>query len=1037
MQQPKFPRGSEWRRWDLHVHTPYSALNNGFGDNVEEYAKKFFEQAVQKRVVAIGVTDYFTIEGYKDLKELQSDQEKMVKMLGEETANQALQILLIPNIEFRSSIIVQRRNGSDSRVNFHVLFSPEVAIRDIEENFLHSLRFTAQSEPGSPDEKPRLTIRNLEDLGERLRSEHPNFADRNSLYIGMMNAVIDHEAVTKELENLRSTFKDRYLLILPADEDLAEVQWDGQGHNVRKVFLQKTHMIFSSNRKTRDFGLGRMHSTPQEFLSEFRTLKPCVHGSDAHDYQSLFEPNQRRYCWIKADVTFEGLRQVLNEPDQRVCIQPQPDALASQETRRPRIIESVKVAKRAESTLTEHWFQCSIPFNPGLVAIIGNKGSGKSALAEIIALVGNTPLFDKLSFLTKDRFRQGPKNRAKEFEANLIWLDETTDGPVSLSEDPTPESLKKLRFIPQSFLENVCNALKTGRSSLFYKELEEVIFSHVPPAEQLGFETLSDLLQSKGEEVQASIEQNRDDLSSLNRELVDLLQRTTNSHRETLARRLEEKKRELADKEKNEPEKVPNPESDPSVQEEAKAVAKQVDELSANLEGVTQKIQEKEELDQNLAKRASIASKLLGKLQNLRTTIETALHQIREDSETLDLEVSDLVTYQILTGPVDTLLRQLGEERGAIHADLDESVEDSLADSAKKLRKKIATLKEKLTAGQQLYQEYLAKLSNWEKEKAAILGDKRKPGTVLHLEGLIEALTNLPEEIEAKRAQRREVIAEIHARLAALAKDYRNAHGHAQSYIASFSEQVGAAVDLEFTVSLEQRRFAEDFLGRINQGRSGNFYGAEDGRKAVSELLESVDWSNEASTLEFLDRVEAALEKKDGHQLHLADQLKNGSEADTIVNFYNYLYGLEYLEQVYILKWQGKRIEQLSPGERGNLLLIFYLLIDKSEIPLVIDQPEENLDNQTVVKTLVPCILEAKKRRQIIIVTHNPNLAVVCDADQIIHAAMDKDDGSRITYTAGSIEDPTINQRIVDVLEGTRPAFDLRDAKYLPARDSS
>jgi hypothetical protein len=63
-------------------------------------------------------------------------------------------------------------------------------------------------------------------------------------------------------------------------------------------------------------------------------------------------------------------------------------------------------------------------------------------------------------------------------------------------------------------------------------------------------------------------------------------------------------------------------------------------------------------------------------------------------------------------------------------------------------------------------------------------------------------------------------------------------------------------------------------------------------------------------------------------------------------------------------------------------------------------------------------------------VTHNPNLAVVCDADQVIHARLDKADGNRVTYQSGAIEDPTITQLIVDILEGTKPAFDLRDAKY-------
>ena len=157
------------------------------------------------------------------------------------------------------------------------------------------------------------------------------------------------------------------------------------------------------------------------------------------------------------------------------------------------------------------------------------------------------------------------------------------------------------------------------------------------------------------------------------------------------------------------------------------------------------------------------------------------------------------------------------------------------------------------------------------------------------------------------------------------------------------------------------------------------------------------------------------------------EQLKREEE---IINFYDFLYCLEYLEPEYNLQWFGKKLQQLSPGERGLVLLIFYLFIDTNDIPLVIDQPEENLDNESIYKVLVSCIKEAKKRRQIIIVTHNPNLAVVCDAEQIIYSEIDKRNGNRLTYTCGAIENPTINRKLIDVLEGTRPAFDNRDHKY-------
>lgn len=94
------------------------------------------------------------------------------------------------------------------------------------------------------------------------------------------------------------------------------------------------------------------------------------------------------------------------------------------------------------------------------------------------------------------------------------------------------------------------------------------------------------------------------------------------------------------------------------------------------------------------------------------------------------------------------------------------------------------------------------------------------------------------------------------------------------------------------------------------------------------------------------------------------------------------------------------------------------------------DQPEENLDNETVVNLLVPVLTEAKKKRQIFMVTHNPNLAVVCDAEQVIYCSFDRKKSSKITYVSGAIETPTLNVHVVNVLEGTKVAFDNRRSKY-------
>ncbi|MCX6339305.1 MAG: hypothetical protein NTX71_05225 [Candidatus Aureabacteria bacterium] len=419
MDKSKYSRGSEWRKWDLEVHTPFSALNNGFGNDFNAYAKTLLERAVEKKISAIGITDYFSIEGYKHLKTLLSDKRRLETLVGTDVAEKAQAILLLPNIEFRTSVIITRPNGSDSRVNFHVIFSDEIDPFIIEEHFLRELKFTAESNPDSQDERWSLTLANLEELGRRLKKQHKTFQGKSDLYIGMMNAVVAHENVTEALNRQASRFKDRFLMAVPADEDLSECNWNGQAHLTRKLYIQKSHMLFSGNPGTREFGLGKRHSSVQDFIIEFQSQKPSIHRSDSHAYESLFEPAEGRYTWIKADPTFQGLCQILNEPADRVFIGMIPASIERVASHATRVVDELRISKIQGSCLPEKWFNCSLNLNPELVAIIGNKGSGKSALADILGLLGNTHRYSSFSFLKDDRFRDPKNNKAKHFEALL------------------------------------------------------------------------------------------------------------------------------------------------------------------------------------------------------------------------------------------------------------------------------------------------------------------------------------------------------------------------------------------------------------------------------------------------------------------------------------------------------------------------------------------------------------------------------------------------------------------------------------------
>lgn len=1029
MPTPVYPRGSEWRKWDLQVHTPHSALNNGFGSDFARYAKELIERACKDDIAVVGVTDYFTIQGYTALRALLADATALKDLVGDELAERAGGILFLPNIELRLSTIVRNLKGADSRVNFHVFFSDSVTPAQIEEHFLRELKFTADANAGSEDEKWALNPQNLAELGRRLRAQHPAFQPQTDMFVGMMNASVDHSEVSKILESKPSIFRDRYLLCLPCDEDLSQCSWDGQGHLARKLLIQKSHMLLSPNDGTRAFALGKRHPSLDEFRTEFKTLKPCIHSSDSHTFDKMFCPDKGRHTWIKADPTFYGLRQILNEPEDRVFVGEVPPSLTRAKRHATRIATTVEIKRVAAATTTEKWFDASIPLNNELVAVIGNKGSGKSALSDILGLLGNTPRFEAFSFLTPAKFRRTKNNISRQFEASLTWADGTTDSLPSLDVNPSPDAVEKVKYIPQSYLEDICNEIGAGKGGRFYDELQQVIFSHVPEVERLGFETLDELLTHRSEETNQAIAQFVANLQERNALIVAAEERSMPTHRKAIEALLAEKNRELDAHTSTRPTDVPKPDADPTALQQSKFATEELEKKQAELGGIELEIASLRVADLTAAKKHSTAEKLAGKLKNLERHVEAFLAEAKPEFDELGVAASDVVTFRIDPAKIIALLKALVAEREGISLKLSAETIDGPEFRRKAVASAIEGLQAQLSAPQRAYQANLQLRKAWEAEKAKIIGNDEAIGSIKYLQKQLVDLDGLPAYLRTLRKQRNRKLLEIFREKQRLRAYYETYYGAVQDFLKLHPLAASERFQLTFNVSMAESRFSEAFLGRINRRKLGPFMGDEEGAAEMKRLLDNANFDSPLGTLRFTRALFSKMAERDGKALLVKDQLSKGVTTQEI---YDFVYSLGFLSPIYNLRWDGKGLEQLSPGERGNLLLIFYLLVDQDDIPLVIDQPEENLDNQTVFKTLVPCIKDAKKRRQIVMVTHNPNLAVVCDAEQIICAEMQKDHENAVTYTSGSIEDPAINRRIVDILEGTRPAFDKRDDKYLP-----
>ena len=105
--------------------------------------------------------------------------------------------------------------------------------------------------------------------------------------------------------------------------------------------------------------------------------------------------------------------------------------------------------------------------------------------------------------------------------------------------------------------------------------------------------------------------------------------------------------------------------------------------------------------------------------------------------------------------------------------------------------------------------------------------------------------------------------------------------------------------------------------------------------------------------------------------------------------------------------------------------------------PLIVDQPDENLDNESIYQLLTTYFKTAKGRRQILLITHNPNLVVNTDSEQVIIAAAERRENGlpHITYRAGPLEDNIpdpqgIRQQVCRILEGGSDAFRQREQRY-------
>ncbi len=128
----------------------------------------------------------------------------------------------------------------------------------------------------------------------------------------------------------------------------------------------------------------------------------------------------------------------------------------------------------------------------------------------------------------------------------------------------------------------------------------------------------------------------------------------------------------------------------------------------------------------------------------------------------------------------------------------------------------------------------------------------------------------------------------------------------------------------------------------------------------------------------------------------------------------------------FVIEYRDKELKHHSLGQRASALILFVLSQQENDV-IIIDQPEDDLDNQTIYEDVIKLIRSLKPRTQFIFATHNANFPVLGDAEQILSCVYSDDS---ITVTSGSIDCRVLQQEIVDIMEGGEEAFRQRKRIY-------
>lgn len=921
-----YPRGSEWRRWDLHVHTKGTNKNDQFTSaNFDIFCQTLFKQALEKNIYAIGITDYFCVENYKQVRNY-VDTIDTNEGFSDEEKGKIKDILLLPNVELRMLPVTD----SGRLINIHCLFNPKY-VKSLDNDFFASIECMRRF---------KMNKAGIIELGKNIE---PRLSNEDELYKkGLDNFVVSFDSL-KEVWEKKEDFKENTIIAvsnssndgasgLQMHYDIFEGNEPGSLDGVRKAIYCLSQMILSGNPQDRAYFLGKKADRPDVVIQKCGSLKPCIHGSDAHTEEKLFVPDENRYCWIKADLTFEGLKQVIYEPEDRVCIQ----ELIPEEKQIYHLIDS-------GSFKDDNFMPNDILFNQNLTTIIGGKSTGKSILLRNLAQAIDP---DEVEKRLSDVNLSDYKKQVDNF--NVVWKDSQR------GQKKQSEINKKIIYIPQSYLNRLVD--KEGEINAIDKIIENV------------------LKQEKGDVYDALLDFEKENNQKIANEIASLFNLITEA---------EEQK-----------EKIKNTGDKRGIKKEIDRIEKEISELKKTAGLKDEEIKQYDEFDKQIKERTigiEVIESDKSELEKLKQ--QRLFNELSFDGISDNLKIDIISSYK--------KLRKEYKEKW------DAEIDELISNQKSKLKEAIEELEEI----QSNFKPLLEKAN-----RVDALNKKNKQ---------IEDQQNKLKQIEAEERVARIIQERQEKAIADLCKMH-----------AAFYEKYNEAKD---EILLQDIISGELSFGLNVAHRTQSFQ-----KECLNEVFDMRKLREDLSAYKFTTVEEFNESIKTIIELVIKNKLvrKKGYSNKEVLT--------KILQNWFIFEYQitqsGDDLSSMSPGRKSYVLLKLLIELDSSKCPILLDQPEDDLDNRSIYNDLVSFIKVKKKERQIIIVTHNPNLVVGADSECIIVANQEGDKAKNreyeFEYVQGSLENTFmgsddavlykqgIQEHVCDILEGGKDAFKKREEKY-------